>query len=148
MEKTYSILINTDIDHAFSAVDDEEKIQRWMGGSIKTQYLNHKDQETPLGTKFKQELVGLTVIEGEVIAYKKPILLGVGGNNPFFKSTLFYHFKPLPDKTTSLVCVMDIPTGNPVRKKMVEMLLPLIDSLVLKQMRSIKQLAEEHLHTK
>jgi uncharacterized protein YndB with AHSA1/START domain len=143
MERTFTVTINAPIEKAFSAVDDESKIRQWMGGKLVTTYKNLKDYENPVGTKFKQKIIGGISMEGEIIAYTKPILLGVAGHNPWFKSALFYHFKPLTDTTTKLVCNLDIAVGSKRKKMLVKMLRPVINSLMRKQIQGIKRLAEE-----
>jgi uncharacterized protein YndB with AHSA1/START domain len=145
MEKACSIIINSPIEKAFAAVDDDAKIHKWMDGKMKTQYLNLKDPENPVGTKFRQKIVGIKSIdgEGEVIAYDKPRLLGIGSNSALAKATIFYHFEHLSDTSTKLTCSVDIATPNIFKRKAISALMPLINRLMRSQLNSLKKLAEE-----
>ncbi len=143
MEKKYSIIINAPIGKAFACVDDDDKIRRWMGGDLHTVYENLKDPENPVGTRYRQKINGVIEVEGEVIAYKKPELLGVGQRHGKLKNTVFYHFTEVDENTTKLVLNLEVVDGGPGSKMLVRALSPLYNRLIKKQMEGIKRLAEE-----
>jgi uncharacterized protein YndB with AHSA1/START domain len=143
MQREYSILINAPIEKAFACVNDDDKINRWMGGDLHTKYENLKDPENPVGTKYRQTIKGIIEIEGEVIAYKKPEVLGVGQRHGKLKNTVFYRFTSIDENTTKLVLELEVIDGGMGNKILVRALSPLYDRLLKKQLQGIKSLAEE-----
>lgn len=146
MTKNFRIVVNAPIDRAFDAVDKEENIQNWMNGSLSTKYENLKDPENPVGTKFVHNFKGLMEIKGEVIAYKKPFLLGVGQNYKGINGTVFYHFSPITKHSTEINCTLEVPEGKEAKKILVKTLFPIFKLLVKKQLNSLKYLAERKIN--
>lgn len=142
MNKSFNLIVNASIERVFDAVDREENIKKWMGGLLKTEYKTLKDAENPVGTKFLHKISGLAEIEGEVIAYQKPVLLGVGQHYKNVSGTVFYHFKPLEDHSTEIKCDLEVFEGNGVKKVLVNSLFPLFETLMQRQLDGIKAIAE------
>ncbi len=142
MQKTYTITINTPIEKAFAAVDEEEKIQKWMGGSLKTTYLNLKDPSNPVGTKYRQKIKGVIDMEGEVISYQRPFQLGIGQKVGPLKGTIFYKFEAVGEKKTRLACELEIFDAIAPHKLLLAALFPLYEKLLKKHLKSLKKLAE------
>lgn len=146
MERHYSITIRAPIEKAFACVDDNEKIRQWLGGQLETTHKTIKDTDDPVGTKFRHNIRGILELDGEIIAYKKPFLLGSGMSwkNDLLKGALFYHFKPISDTTTRLDCEVEIFDGSKAKAAIVSAVFPLFDMLIKSQLKSIKKLAENH----
>jgi uncharacterized protein YndB with AHSA1/START domain len=142
MTKSFYIIIKAPIERVFDAVDKEENIKKWMGGLLKTEYKSLKDAENPVGTKFLHKISGLAEIEGEVIAYQKPVLLGVGQHYKNVSGTVFYHFKPLEDQSTEIKCDLEVFEGSAVKTLLVKSLFPLFETLIQRQLDGIKAIAE------
>jgi hypothetical protein len=102
MIKEFKIKINAPIAAAFDAVDGMRS-QPFMNGLIKTTVLKdaHDVRE---GLKFHQEILKFVSYDGEIIAFKRPVLFGVGIQNKNFKATFFYRFDELDNNTTELKC--------------------------------------------
>lgn len=143
MKRDYTISIDAPVDKAFDSVDSKEKISRWMGGEMQTKFLNQWDPTNPVGTKFSHTIQRIITLEGEVIAYEKPRILGVSQEYKGIRGTFFYYFKPGENNTTILTCELEIADGQPLQKVFIQSLIPLFDQLVNMQIRSLKTIAEE-----
>ncbi len=142
MNKSFNLIVNAPIERVFDAVDREENIKKWMGGQLKTEYKNLKDPENPVGTKFRHKISGLAEINGEVIAYSKPVLLGVGQHYKGVNGTVFYHFKALTDESTEIKCDLEVFEGSGPKKVLIKSLFPLFEHLIKKHLDGIKVIAE------
>jgi hypothetical protein len=131
------------VEKTFDAVDSKENISRWMGGEIQTKFLSDHDPKNPVGTKFTHTVQKLVTIEGEVIAYEKPKLLGVHEKYKNLTGTVFHYFKPVGENVTELTCVIDIPEEKTWQTVLIKTLKPLFDQMVAMQLRGIKNIAEE-----
>ncbi len=143
MNKNYIISIDTPIDQTFAAFDSKEKIIKWMGAQFETKFLNSWDPNNPVGTKFTYGIKGIIELQGEVIAYEKPRVLGLGQKYKVLNGTLFYYFQPGENNSTLVTCELEIATTKTFQKLIVNSLMPLFDRLITKQLKGLKALVEE-----
>lgn len=142
MKKTYEILIHATIEKVFSCLEDEDKIRQWMDGRIVTEYLTTKNPENPIGTRFKQKIEGITEFEGSITEFERPKLLTVEMQNSTFKLHVSYKLEPA-EKGTKLYLETSMSGFDKYTNIITGMLEMLANSAILKQIQSIKKLAEE-----
>jgi uncharacterized protein YndB with AHSA1/START domain len=143
MQKKFNILINADIEIVFSCFEDENKIHNWMEGRLTTEFTTARDPKSPVGAKFKQRVENLIELEGEVIAYQSPILLGIGWKASGLKGTITYNFLDIPENKTKISCDLEIFDGGESGKSDLALLLPLFHDLMKSQLKGIKKLSEQ-----
>jgi hypothetical protein len=142
-QNSNSIFIDAPQQVVFDCLNDPKKMDRWMGGMLSNVVINSPYPQNPLGTKFKQTIRGLEmVILGEVVDYEYPKRLGVNLESLFGKLRINYYFElQNPGTMLSLETIWD---NSDRRVKFSQGIWrPLIRSLLRRQLKGIKVLAEE-----
>jgi hypothetical protein len=142
MIKKYSINIKNSLEKTFETLHDGQKVHKWMDGQLVTEYPRIDGRME--GMKFHQTYRPFWELDGEVIAFKEPFLLGVGfqANVLKTKGTYFYHLNYLSDNETEVVLELEIADYNALQKKVVNMMLPVINKVVKAHLNSLKERAE------
>ena len=143
MQKQYSIIVNAPISKAFSSISEQRNINRHMDGKIRTEFKNSHDFSDPVGSKFHQDIAGMIELDGEIIAYNKPLQLGIGIQVSGLTGTIFYELEHLDDSRTNLVFNLEIFDGNPAKKILLAAVYPLFESTIHTYLKNLKKLAEE-----
>ena len=144
MKINHTLIINAPIDNVFDFVDKDEKIKHWMEGELKTEIQGHMYKDSPVGAKFINKVPGILEWEGEIIAYRKPEIFGVGLKKGNLRGTMFYGFKMLDDNITELKGDLEIGEGTKVQKVLLKTLSPIIEKILDKHLQTIKKLAEKN----
>ena len=142
MKKKSSILINADIEKVFSCFDDESKIHQWMAGQLTTEFITARDPENPVGTKFRQRVHNLIELDGEVIAYQSPLLLGIGWKAKGLTGTITYNFLEVSENKTKISSDLEVFDGDGKGKLAATLLSPISHVLMESHLKGLKKLSE------
>jgi uncharacterized protein YndB with AHSA1/START domain len=143
MQKQYSILVNAPIEVTFKCIDDKQKMQEWMYGQVKTEFKTSTDFSNPVGTKFHQSFAGLVDVDGEVVAFRPPVELGVGILVAGLKGTVFYKLSDIDPTHTKLDFNLEFFDTATAKKILLRTMMPVFNRVAKSYVESIKQLAED-----
>ncbi len=143
MQKQYSVLVNAPIEVVFQAITGKDELEKLMYGQLETKFKTATDFSNPVGTKFHQTIAGLIDLDGEVLAYKRPLEFGLGITVAGIKGTVFYELKELDKTLTEITFNLELFDATTPKRMLLKTLLPLFNRIIKNYLESIKQLAED-----
>jgi hypothetical protein len=143
MQRLYTQDINASALKTFSCLTNPEKMRQVLDGQAIPQLKTLQDFDSPVGTKFHQNIAGLVEFDGEIIAFQPPTDFGIGVEVMGIRGTIFYNLKEIDDAHTRLNFNLELFDGSTVTKILISTLMPLFESTIQKYLDSIKNLAEQ-----
>jgi hypothetical protein len=145
MIKKYSVTVSAPQEKTFSSLGMDKKFNEWMDGDLTIEAQPRADKDRREGSRFHQTYWPFWELDSEVIAYKKPVLFGVGfkANVMDIKGTIFYNIEYIDADKTKLTCEIDVADGNAAKRTVVKLLAPVIDKAVTSFLKSVKKTAEQ-----
>jgi uncharacterized protein YndB with AHSA1/START domain len=144
MPFTFTQAIAAPPEKVFHLVDDPEQLKRWLEGVEETTYLAPRNDENPVGTRFKQKIREggrIQEYDGEVIAYDRPRRLAVRIWNSAFTIQVDYRFAP-EGSGTRLDYQAEFVNSSFFMRVMVVLVGWYTRRLLRRQMAKLKELAE------
>jgi len=131
------------MEEVFTTVIGDSQIQKCLDGEMVSEY-TLLDGEAMEGSKYRLTYWPYWELRGEVIAYKKPILLGIGfiANVLTTKGTFFYRFKELDLNKTEVVFELEILAQGAARQAALNALLKRIELACEASIEALKKAAE------
>jgi uncharacterized protein YndB with AHSA1/START domain len=144
MNCSYTLFIKAPVARAFSMVDDEKNLKRWMDGLEETIFPEGYERAKTVGTKFKQRIKEggrVNEYDGEVIAYEKPHHLAILLGNKHFTVQVDYRFTA-DGLQTRLDYQSEMIRANRFVRLMCRLFAGFTKRLLDRQMKRLKELAE------
>jgi hypothetical protein len=144
MKNHCAIVIEAPIQRVFAFIHNDDKHRLWLEELEETIYEPDYDPDHPLGAKFQQKIregKAVQLYDGEVTAFKKPSHLGVRLTNKSFSVQVDYRLKSVK-RTTHVDFNSEFTFKNLAVRTMMNLARPLMHSVLQKQMKKLKEIAE------
>ena len=145
MATRYTLDLDVPIETAFDVVEDPEKIKLWAEGVEEIIYPDGRDEQNPVGTRFKQRIREggrVEEYEGVVTAYDRPRHLGISLGNKQFTVAVEYRFTPISASSTRLDFSDELTYHTPIARLMGTLFGWFANRILRKQMKKLKAVAE------
>ncbi len=135
MKVEFSETIHAPVDQVFDAFDNEEKLKK-INEPFSTE-LGRRTMDATEGRDFHQK-VGPIELTGQIIAYRKPVLLSLGLTSGKLHGALHYHFEEIDSNNTNLRAELEVFEGGRMQTLLIKGITPLINRALPNHLKNIK----------